>query len=167
MREIKAIPITKENFAPYGSYYDFRGDDMREDKQRGWRAWMLEEKPLKGPIVIGITEGAPGNFECDSMERHTMRKELLLCGDGPSVLTVANSDPSGPPKEEDVAAFIMQPGDVVVLGYNTWHDANHSIDKKCYYYFMREAFKADEPKQPASEIEFVDVVPNPVKVIVK
>ena len=45
------------------------------------------------------------------------------------ILTVADSDPETCPREEDVTAFLMRPGDIAVLNKRVWHDANHAVGR--------------------------------------
>ncbi len=160
MKTIKANAATKENFAKFGTFYSIKNEgSFREDD--GFKAWMAPEMKVGIKATFGFTVCDPGEFECDSMERHLANEEALVCGDAPMVVTVADSDPMGQPKEEDIMAFIVNPGDYVVLNRGIWHDANHGVDKKTYYYWISQVqADIDDP----TSIDFIDVVPAPVKV---
>lgn len=162
MREIKAVPITKENFAAFGRYYNL----YEESKTVGedFTFYMVPRPFINEPVHLGTTRVKAGDFDSVSMERHVLTEEALFCGDAEMVLTLANSDPEGLPMAEDVAAFIMKPGDVAVLGLGIWHDANHGVDRDTTYYFLATN---KDPGPDSRETEWVKIAPGPVHVKVK
>lgn len=160
MRIIKAVPITSENFAPYGNYYNLHDKEpkMTED----CIIKMTDNQIIDYPMNLGITFCKAGDFDSVSMERHFKSEEVQFCGDAEMVLTVAASDPEQYPRSEDVQAFILKPGDVVVFNKGIWHDANHGVSKDTMYYFLCKSAEDDQ-----RELEWVEVRPEPVHVIVK
>ena len=162
MREIKALPITKENFAAFGRYYNLYEEAKTIGKNCTF--YMVPEPLINEPLNLGITTCKAGDFDSVSMERHVLTEEILFCGDADMVLTLANSDPEGIPLAEDVTAFIMKPGDVAVLALGIWHDANHGVDKDTQYYFLAQN---TDPSPDSREIEWVNITPGPVHVKVK
>lgn len=160
MRTIRAVPITKENFAPFGRYYNLY--EGRATKTEDFEAYMLQDLHVDVPMNFGITVCKAGDFTSRSMEVHMLTEEPQFCGDADMVLTVADSDPMGNPREEDVRAFIMRPGDLAVLAKGVWHDANHGVDKDTMYYFTA----LNHPGNPR-ETEWFDILPEPVAVLVK
>lgn len=157
MKTINAVPITKENFAPFGRYYNLY--EERATKTEDFESYMVRELHVDVPMNFGITVCKGGDFTSYSMEVHTLTEEPQFCGDGDMVLTVANSDPLGNPNADDVRAFIMKPGDLAVLAKGTWHDANHGVDKDTMYYFTA----TNNPDHPR-ETQWFDVLPEPVAV---
>ncbi len=160
MKTIRAERITKENFTPFGRYYNVF--EERKTITEDFECYMLRELHVDEPMNFGITKCKAGDFNSVSMERHFLTEEPQFCGDGDMVLTVANSDPEKAPMEEDVRAFIMKPGDLAVLHKGIWHDANHGVDKDTMYYFM-----ATNKAPDSRETEWIKVEPQPVHVIVK
>lgn len=160
MRTIRAVPITKENFAPFGRYYNLY--EERGTKTENFEAYMVNELQADEPMNFGMTTCKAGDFESISMERHFMTEEPQFCGDGDMVLTVADSDPELCPNEADVCSFVLKPGDLAVLAKGVWHDANHGTTKDTMYYFM-----ATNKAPNSRETEWVEVKPEPVKVLVK
>ncbi len=160
MRQIKAVPITKEGFAPFGRYYNLY--EGRSTKTEDFEAYMLNELHVDEPMNFGITICKAGDFDSVSMERHFLTEEPQFCGDGTMVLTVANTDPEHYPAAEDVQAFILKPGDLAVLAKGIWHDANHGIEKDTMYYFM-----ATNKAPDSRETEWIEIKPEPVRVLVK
>lgn len=160
MRKVKAIPITKEAFAPYGQYYNLL--ELPAVEAEGFRCHVTKEVINDNPMNFGFTLcKGNGDFQSVSMERHFLTMEPQFCGDGDMVLTVADSDPEICPREEDVVAFLMKPGDVAVLNRGIWHDANHGVDKDTLYYFLAE--NSTDPR----ETEFVSIEPEAVLIEVK
>lgn len=147
MQAIEPVAITAENFAAFGRYYNLReGEGMGEP---------ISKEPLK----IGATAVLSGPFASVKMERHVLSEELLICGDDDMVLTVADSDPEGAPRSDDVRAFIMKPGAAVVLGQGIWHDANHGLHRDTTYFFL-----IPQRDFVASEVRWTNVVPEAVPV---
>ena len=101
MKKIKAVPVTKENFAPYGRYFNFF--DIPARVSEDFTAYTSVSELADEPMNLGITvcRGA-GQFTSVSMERHMLTEEPQFCGDGAMVLTVADSDPEKYPEAEDV-----------------------------------------------------------------
>lgn len=164
MKTIKAVPITKENFAPFGRYYNLY--EERGTKTEDFEAYMVRELHVDEPMNLGITfvkgPNENGTYQSVSMERHFLTEEPQFCGDADMVLTVADSDPELPPREEDVRAFLMRPGDLAVMAKGIWHDANHGAKGDTYYYFMATN------KQPNSrETEWISIAGGPVTVQVR
>ena len=159
MKTIQAVPITEENFKPFGKYYNLYGYPTIETSD--FRCNITPNVIINTPMRLGITHCLAGDFDSVSMERHFLTEEAQFCGDGLMVLTVANSDPEKHPNEEDVRAFVMRPGDVAVLDKGIWHDANHGVDQDTTYYFLAQ--NSVDPR----ETEWVPVQPAPVHVTVK
>ena len=149
MRKIKAVPVTKENFAPFGRYFNFFDIPARESED--FTAYTSIAELTDEPMNLGITV-------CRGADQF----KPVFCGDGEMVLTVADSDPDRYPEAGDVKAFIMKPGDVVVLAKGIWHDANHGTKEghDVLYYFMATNKEPDNFR----EIEWVKISPEPVLV---
>lgn len=134
--KIKAMPLTEDNFKEFGTYQKVVQGEGRTGTG-GWKAWMTPDVCMDDVAHFGYTKVKGMPFTVDSMERHTKTQELLVCGDKPMVLAVAASDPSGRAKSEDIKAFIINPGEIVVMNRGIWHDACRSAEgDSCYYYFL-------------------------------
>lgn len=157
MQAIEPIRITAGNFAAYGRYYNLRGEDGA--RLADGRTFVSRQRISGEPLKIGATAVAGGPFVSSKMERHTLSEELLICGDDEMVLTVADSDPEGAPRSPDVRAFIMRPGDAVVLGRGIWHDANHGLHRDTTYFFL-----IPQRDFVASEVKWTEIVPEAVPV---
>lgn len=89
--KIKAVPVNSTNFKPFGTYYKVM-DGAPRTGTGGWKAWMTPGVCMDDVAHFGFTmvKGMP--FTVDTMERHTKTTELIVCGDRPLVLAVADSD---------------------------------------------------------------------------
>ena len=157
MQAIEPIRITAGNFAAYGRYYNLRGEDGV--RLADGQMFVSRERISGEPLKIGATAVAGGPFVSSKMERHVLSEELLICGDGEMILTVADSDPEEAPRSRDVRAFIMRPGDAVVLGRGIWHDANHGLRRDTTYFFL-----IPQRDFVASEVKWTEIVPEAVPV---
>lgn len=152
-----AIPIREGDFSPFGRYYRL----TEEQRAAGvdYESFMTEEPVVSRPLKFGITVCENGHtFPVDSMERHLSSEEIQFAGDGPIILSVADSDPAGNPRAEDVRSFLLEPGDLVVLRRGIWHDACHSLGERAMYYFL--SLTNGDPAETA----WLPVLPEPVTV---
>lgn len=155
---IQAIPANAENFARFGVYTKIMQGEGRSGTG-GWRAWMTPGLCMDHAAHFGFVKVGAAPFTVDSMERHTRTTELMVCGDKPMVLAVADSDPAGRARAEDIAAFIVSPGEIVVINAGIWHDACRSArGDGCYYYFF--SLETDE------KAVFLPIEGEPVEVVV-
>lgn len=161
MRSVRPVPISELDFSPYGQYCNLRDEPWME-KDGLFQAFRSRSAVVSRPLKLGITRiGESGNFRCRKMERHISTEELLFPGDKPLIMAVANSDPEGLPREEDIVVVKFRPGDLVILNKGIWHDACRAEEGETYYYFM-----ANNDGNPR-ETEWVPVHPAPVQVLVK
>ena len=143
MKTIKAVHATPENFKKFGVITRLTDTDCFQGD--GWKCWLTEEPCMDQPAHFGMTcvKTYPP-YEVASMERHTKTKELMVCGnDRPIVVALADSDPAGHAKAEDVQAFILEPGEILVINKGIWHDACRALDSATHYYFL--SLETDEP----------------------
>ena len=157
MKKGTVQPISKEAFAPYGEYYNLKeGQNIQTELYLKYKTKeYIVGKPLKFGITVCKNEKS---FVVDSMERHLSSEEVQFAGSKPIILSVADSDPCGNPKEDDVASFLLNPGDAIVLKKGIWHDACHSVDGETMYFFL--SYTHGEP----SETTWLSVVADPVSV---
>lgn len=134
---IKAVRVTEENFKRFGVYTRIIKGEARTGTG-GWRAWMTPDVCMTHAAHFGFTKVGGMPFTVDKMERHTQTTELMICGNQPMVLAVADTDPaSSGAKAEDIVAFLVEPGEIVVINEGIWHDACRSAQgDSCYYYFL-------------------------------
>ena len=143
MKQIKAIHATPENFKRFGVIHRLTDNECFSGD--GWKCWMTNDPVMDQPAHFGCTyvKTYPP-YVVSAMERHTKTKELMVCGDArPIVVALADSDPSGHAKTEDIQAFILEPGEVLVINAGIWHDACRGTNHEALYYFL--SLETDEP----------------------
>ncbi len=122
MRKIQAERITKEDFAPFGVYYDminptgyalqgelhsFYPDRMSESCMSRMAFSPLQVKRPKKMVVIDV-------------EYHTTTPELILPLNDDMIIHVAPAT-GGVPRTELTKAFIVPKGTMVKLNTAIWH----------------------------------------------
>ena len=142
MKRIKAVHATQENFARFGK--NEKLTDNTRFSGEGWNCWMTQDVCMDQPAHFGVTyvKTYPP-YEVSSMERHTKTKELMVCGEKPIVVALADSDPWGRAKVEDICAFTLEPGEILVIHPGIWHDACRGLKEETHYYFL--SLETDEP----------------------
>lgn len=141
-RKIKAVRADRENFLRFGRFEDVKSFECF--RGQGWQCWLTDQVCMNQPAHFGMTyvKTAPP-YEVVTMERHTKTEELMVCGDGPIVVALADSDPAGQAKTEDIQAFILYPGEIIVIRKGIWHDACRALTGETFYYFL--SLETDEP----------------------
>lgn len=159
MKTIHPVPIEELDFTPYGHYYNLKNHPLINKDI--FQAFRTKTPVMSKAMRLGITVCGGGDFLSKCMERHITTEELLFPGDQTLILAIADSDPEGYPRQEDIIAVILNPGDLVVLKRGIWHDACRALQGETFYYFM--AKNDGSPR----ETEWVPIQPNPVCVMTK
>lgn len=158
---IKAIPVASVDFSKYGKYYNMKHGTKDTANTRGDSFTDVRTiSPLIKSIGnLGFTLGSQLPPKTCKMERHLHTQEALFCLSDPIVITIANGGGNEHPLASDVEAFIVSPGEVVVLNKGVWHDACHGFDKAVYYYWMAT-------EREDVENEWVDISHGPIEVCI-
>lgn len=154
-----AVNIKEFDFSPYGYYYNLYEDRENVYKSEGenYIDYMTKMPLIDTYGHLGLTIGDAAPYTVKSMERHDHTKEALFCASKPIVVCVALSvENEEIPSSKNIVAVILNPGDVVVLDRNVWHDACHGLGEKTGYYYL-----ASKGKNPA---EWIDVIGEPVEI---
>jgi ureidoglycolate lyase len=121
---VKVQPLSETAFAPFGRAVARKGAAPPDMKGEGWRCWFpLGELADPAPLEIGLVQSDPQPLLLKKMERHRDREEWVFALDRPLVQTVSLSAPSNlqSPDPSRTQAFILQPGEGVILARGTWH----------------------------------------------
>ncbi|MDF2613332.1 MAG: ureidoglycolate hydrolase [Clostridia bacterium] len=119
MRKIKAKPITRENFTPYGSFYS-----ITEPTGHNLGAFYHDHVlfPVSGHMPIAfsaLVSEKPEKMVVTAAEYHNTTAEGVLPIDDDVILHVA--PPSNKPVPELTEAFIVPKGTMVKLNTGVWH----------------------------------------------
>lgn len=151
MKEIKVENPTVKSCAPYGTftrltdYEAFRGD--------GWECWMTE----------GLCMDQPGKLsrcQCESTLPFILNKmykssgqKLLICSQQEMVIAVASRNDGMKPEEAEIKAFIMKPGEILLLQPGIWHDICRGAEVPVEYYEL-----VSEDEETETGIEEVKII---------
>ena len=93
------------------------------------------------PGNLGMTQTEAVPHDIIQMERHLHSEEAMMCAGWPVAFIVA---PAGDvPAGLHAKAFILSPGQVVVLYKGTWHSPAYGLDGPAAYYWMAEAYDGE------------------------
>ena len=159
MRKIKAVPITVENFHPFGDFTDilnpsgfdlggFYRDQVLMNVSGGMQIAF-------SPLVVKKEE----KMIVSKAEYHNTTQEGILCLDDDVVIHVA---PAGKePVPELTEAFVVPKGTLVRLHTGTWHLSAMPINKDVAHVlivlperiYFNDCIVVDYPEEDWVEIE--------------
>lgn len=161
---IVARPVTSENFAPFGTVYDLTTDiDPKAvwTAGDGWYDGFTRTPLIEGSGHLGVTRGGGTPWLCVTMERHPGTEEAIFCGAQPVILAVAPASDADAANRADIEAFVIAPGQVVVMRRGVWHDACRGVSGPAAYYWMAICGLGESPWVPvAGGPRLVQAKPN-------
>lgn len=122
MRKIKVQPLTKQDFAPFGEYYDFANPDgyplsgeihrFFPDRVTAYHGKNVGFSPIlvKKPEVMKVTQ----------IEYHTTTCELIMPLNDDMILHVAPPS-AGKPLPEYTKAFLVPKNTLIKMNACVWH----------------------------------------------
>lgn len=162
---ITAGPLSAAAFGPYGRLVA-AGDDQPPDfTGKDWQCWYpLGELQAAGPPAIGLVRAKPGDMAVLEMERHPHRSEWVFAIDGPVIQSVALSGGENPerPDPQQARAFVIQPGQGVLISAGVWHAAGLAAGRAVLYGFVlsqpsERDLAIEEGMVPFDKGEYLDV----------
>jgi len=132
--DIKPKELSEENFKKYGTAI-FKPKEKPPKLGSNWDCWIGIGKLGNIDGTVGIVETRISNELIDSMEAHG-KPELLIPIDKPIIQPVAALNGTDKPDAENVQAFIIYPGQSIVLKEFTWHCAAIPLESDSWYYFV-------------------------------
>lgn len=136
---ILARPVSAGTFARFGAVHDLADDSdagiVRTDGN-GWRDGFTRSPLIAGSGHLGMTQGGSAPWLCAEMERHHETEEALFCAGLPIVLAVAPASSASAPRRDEIEAFVIAPGQAVVMRKGVWHDACRGLSGPTSYYWM-------------------------------
>ncbi len=154
---IKPQALTKETFAPYGQAITV--PEVPAPKTGvDWDCWFkLGDLGALRPSV-GIVTTRPTKALISTMEREP-KPEFLLPISGPVIQTVALpgdlENHEQQPEAATVRAFIVRPGQAIIMASGTWHWAALPLDdEEVLYYFITEPHPPEPGREESPWIPF-------------
>ena len=136
---IVACPATAEAFARFGTVYDLSGGSDPKvvwTLGDGWQDGFTHKPLIGGSGHLGLTRGGAAPWHCTEMERHPGTEEAIFCADAPVVLAVAPASAMPAPRRDEIEAFVISPGQAVVMDRGVWHDACRGLTRPTPYFWM-------------------------------
>jgi ureidoglycolate lyase len=131
-------PLTVAGFAPFGRCLSLDGTPdpaVVATAGPGWTDSRTLAPLIDGPGSLGLATGAVLPTAVRRMERHDDTEEATFPAGRPFVLAVAPAA-DAVPRAEAIRAFLVRPGQAVVLDRGTWHDAAYGVDGPTPYYWV-------------------------------
>jgi ureidoglycolate lyase len=146
MRSLNAEALTEKIFFPYGVFYDLRAEGTTGEVIRsvgeGYSDGFTKQPLIDRPGSLGLTCASAVPYTIEKMERHLHTREAMMCAGEPIAFLAAPACDDAP-EEADVRAFLLEPGQVVVLERGIWHSPAFGIQGPAAYYWMAEAYEGE------------------------
>lgn len=138
VRVVRAERLSEEAFSPFGHIVSVGAGASPSLSGSTWRCWYpLASVPSSRPLLLGLVETGPVEGPMTLMERHEYRVEVLIALDRPIVQVVAPSEGGSPrPLAESARAFVVMPGEAIVLQPGTWHAVAAPTDGEVVRYLF-------------------------------
>ena len=136
---VVAHRATAEAFARFGTVYNLAGGSDEKvvwTVGNGWSDGFTRKPLIGGNGHLGMTSGGAAPWHCAEMERHLGTEEAIFCADAPVVLAVAPASPASAPRRDQIEAFIISPGQAVVMNRGVWHDACRGLTQPTASFWM-------------------------------
>ncbi len=146
---INIMNLNQENFKKYGVAIMKEGHNPPDSSGEGWECWYpIGEIMMADPTQVGIVTTKPRPIIVDSLEKHQTRKELIFAISDPIVQIVGlSSDKSSDhPDPGNTQAFLLNPGQGVLVNEGIWHSAAFPYSEKetQYIFFLAEDDKGED-----------------------
>lgn len=145
MTILVAQNVNHINFSAFGRFYDFQND--RDNNLKRSVDEDFTDSYTVGPLIsklgnLGMTNvnSLPATF--NKMERHLHTEEAIFCMCEPIVFLVAPEE-NRTPRTSMIKAFILKPGQAVVINRGIWHSPAKGVKKDTGYYWVAEAYDND------------------------
>jgi ureidoglycolate lyase len=156
--KIEPEDLSIEGFAPYGQAV-LAPQTPAPKRGEDWDCWFPLATFSEGKMAAGIVITRPTNAEIRAMEREPTT-EFLLPISGPIIQTVALpgdlSDHTEQPNGATVKAFIVRPGQAIVMAPGTWHWAALPLKGETLYYFITEPHPPEPGREASPWIPFLN-----------
>jgi ureidoglycolate lyase len=143
-------------FAPYGQAI-LQPTTPAPITGTDWECWVALGELGEGNPSVGIVVTRPVDNVVKAMEREP-KTEFLIPITGPVIQTVALpgdlADHSQQPLAETVRAFVVRPGQAVVMAAGTWHSAALPLAGETMYYFMTEPHPPEPGREASPWVSF-------------
>ena len=133
MKEIKAVPVTQENWAPYGYLANIEnpGDayGMGDYPCTFHRDMVLAPMATPAPIAFGSLKVGKRDMIIKDVEYHSMASEVMMPLDCDMVMYAGPAN-AGVPELDKLEAFIIPKGTMTIFRAGAWHGAPFPLESE-------------------------------------
>ncbi len=137
---IEAEELTVERFAPYGQAI-LMPEGPAPKVGAEWDCWTRLGQFGSAEQWVGLVRTRPASRPITHMECHLA--ELLIPVTGPVIQAMAEagdgSTRGAQPEAGTVRAFIVRPGQAIIMAPGAWHWAALPVDGETLYYFVTQS----------------------------
>ncbi len=130
MKTLKAVPVTPENFAPFGYLANITdpGDayGMGEYPSTFHRDMVLVPNASTAPTAFGSLKVGKRDMIVKDVEYHSDALEVMMPLDDDMVMYAGPAN-GGEPELDKLEAFIIPAGTMVVFRAGAWHGAPYPV----------------------------------------
>ena len=130
MKTLKAVPVTQENFAPFGYLANITdpGDayGMGEYPSTFHRDMVLVPNASTAPTAFGSLKVGKRDMIVKDVEYHSDALEVMMPLDDDMVMYAGPAN-GGEPELDKLEAFIIPAGTMVVFRAGAWHGAPYPV----------------------------------------
>ncbi len=123
-RVVFARPLTESAIGVFGRAVRRETGAPPNVSGAGWSCWFpLGELHGSASLEIGLVQTEPRSLLVEAMERHPDREEWVYAIDQAFIQVVSLSQPDDNrrPDPDRARAFVLQPGEGIVMARGTWH----------------------------------------------
>jgi ureidoglycolate hydrolase len=143
-RIVVARPLDEEGFRPFGRAIEIPAEPAVK-RGEDWDCWFALASLGSCSPGVGAVVTRPTQAAVTAMEREPA-SELLLPVTGAVVQAVGL--PGEEPDAETVEAFVVEPGQAIVMAPGTWHCAARPVTGEALYYFVTEPTPLEPGQSP-------------------
>jgi len=133
MKQIKAVPITEENFSLYGYIANISDPDSKFalgcPPANFHRDMLLAPMASTAPIAFGSLKIDKRPQIIEDVEYHSMAVEIMMPMDD-DVILYAGPANCGEPDPDKLEAFIVPAGTMIGFRAGAWHGAPYPVNKE-------------------------------------
>ena len=126
MKTIQAVPVTPENWAPYGYLADIASPEgsygMGEYPCVFHRDMALAPIASTAPVAFGSLKVGKRPMVIQDVEYHSETVEVMMPMDDDMVMYVGDAN-GGTPEPERLKAFVIPAGTLMIFRAGAWHGA--------------------------------------------
>jgi len=145
MKKLKVKELNKENFANYGTIIEKPNivADADEPTHKWWGG--VASLPAEGDINVGLMEAKKRSYNLGKLEKHKKSAEMLIALEGNSIIVIGTN------KKEDLNAFYIKQGSVLVLNKEILHWVPFPNGENAYFAVI---FRDETPND---DLEFIEL----------